>query len=116
MSTHKQFPVLLSVDISETNDTYLIAADVTRFSADSIEVTSWEDSLVVKMTTKHEQGQSYYLGESVPEHYRRVIPLGFDISDKDFYTKYSSGTLKIYVKKPPAKQRTAIESAAGAVA
>ena len=116
MSTHSQFPVLLSVDISETDDTYLIAADVKGFNAESVNVTSWQDSLIVNMTTRHESGQSYYLGELESEQYRRVIPLGFSICDDDFYTNYSSGTISIYVKKPPTRQSTEAVSNTVAVA
>lgn len=110
MSTRKQFPVLLNVDISETTDSYLISADVTGFSAESVNVSAWQDSLVVNMSTGHEPGQSYYLGEVEPEHYRRVIPLGFAIGDDDFYSKYNSVTLDIIVKKPQAVQPTIAES------
>jgi len=100
MSTRHQFPVLLSVDISETENTYLIEADITGFRAENVNVKPWQDSLIIEMHTGQEQTESYYLGEPQPEYYRRVIPLGFRISNKCFETQYIAGNLKIYVRKP----------------
>ncbi|MFK7997710.1 MAG: Hsp20/alpha crystallin family protein [Granulosicoccus sp.] len=116
MSTHKQFPVLLSVDITETNDIYLITADITGFRAENIKVTAWQDSLVINMMTAHEPDQSYYLGELAPEHYRRVIPLGFEIHDEDFNTHYTAGVLKIYIRKPRTPRHAIEKSSDRAVA
>ncbi len=99
MSTNSQFPVLLSVTISESDSAYEIHADITGFHADDVTVTAWEDSLIIEMQSKHEENQSYYLGEFEPESYRRVIPLGFQLCQDRIESRYNNGTLTINVAK-----------------
>jgi len=105
--------VLLSVDIAETESTFLIDADITGFRADSVNVTPWQDSLIIEMETGHDPGQSYYLGELESEYYRRVIPLGFGISEASIDTRYDcdNGNLKVWVKKPIVKNRKTTKTA-----
>jgi len=105
MSTHKQIPVILNVDITETIDTFLIEADISEFRAESINVSSSQDSIVIEIETRQEPTESYYLGELDSEYYRRVVPLGFAVSHEDFRTQYSTGTLSIHVDKPRTKKR-----------
>lgn len=111
MFIQNQFPVLLSVDISETDNTYLIQADITGYRSENVKVTSSQDSLILEMATQQEPGQSFYCGELEPEYYRRIFPLGFHISNDDIDTKYSSGTLNIYVNKTANRKRAAKDSA-----
>lgn len=110
MFTQKQFPVLFNIEISETRKTYLIKADIRGFHAETVEVTPAKDTLIVKMETRHEPGQSYYLGQLEPEYYQRVIPLGFNISDEQFYTKHNSGILSIHINKPTTAKSLASDS------
>ncbi|MFK7857640.1 MAG: Hsp20/alpha crystallin family protein [Granulosicoccus sp.] len=113
MSTHNQFPELLNVDITETDLNYLIKANIAGFHAESVNVTTWQHSLVIEMQTMPELGQSFYLGELGHDHYRRVIPLGFNINNYDFHTKYSPDTLEVHVRKPATKQRVAFADTEG---
>ncbi|MFK8081201.1 MAG: Hsp20/alpha crystallin family protein [Granulosicoccus sp.] len=116
MSTRNQFPVLINVDITETIDSYLIEADIAGFRAENVKVSSWQDTLVIEMQTTQESSQSYYLGELESECYRRVIPLGFNIKDNNIHTKYSTGTLSIFVDKPDMKKNPRARSKPSAFA
>ena len=102
MSTKSQFPVLLGVQIKESENTCEISADIRGFYANDVNVTAWQDSLIIEMTTQHEPSQSYYLGELEPESYRRVIPLGFAVDSKSLMTHYNNGALEILVHKSVA--------------
>ncbi|MFK7892076.1 MAG: Hsp20 family protein [Granulosicoccus sp.] len=99
MSTDAKFPVLLNVNISETDNHCDIKADITGFHARNVNVTPWEDSLVVEMQGDDVPGQSYYLGEVEPECFRRIIPLGFQVNDGKVITHYQDGKLNINVAK-----------------
>ena len=107
MSTQSQFPVLLNVDIVENESAYSIEANITRFQAQNVRVSSWEDSLIIEMQTCYESNQtSFYMGELELETYRRVIPLGFDLSGIDIHTAYRDNKLTIGVSKPTRSKTT----------
>lgn len=100
MNTKKRFPVLLNVDISQTENSVEIEADITGFKTQNINVSTWQNSLVIEMTREHERGDSYYMGELEPESYRRVVPLDFPVDAGTFQTQYSLGAMRIVVAKP----------------
>ena len=50
MNTKKRFPVLLNVDISQTENSVEIEADITGFKTQNINVSTWQNSLVIEMT------------------------------------------------------------------
>lgn len=113
MSTKSQFPVLLGVEITEGENACEICADITGFHADNVSVTALENTLIIEMTSRHEPGQSYYLGELEAEGYRRVIPLGFEVEDQSIMTHFNNGKLDILVhKQAHANASAAVSSAA----
>lgn len=100
MSTSKRFPVLLHVDISETENSIKIDIDITGFKTQNVSVSTWQDSLLVEMKREHQFGDSYYMGELEPETFRRVVPLGFPVSAENYQMQFSLGRLNINVAKP----------------
>lgn len=99
MSIKSQFPVLLSVSISESDSAYQIHADVKEFNAENVTVSTWEDTLVIEMQASHAKNQSYYLGEPEYTNYRRLIPLGFPLCQDRIDSQFNKGTLTINVTK-----------------
>ena len=114
MSTQKQFPVLLGVNVVENDDDYKLKIDISSFQASSVDVSSQEDTLIVEMVTRGEPGQSYYLGEMESETYRRVIPMGFSIDANKIQTHNRHGILEINVCKPVGKHTSRQQSAPAA--
>ena len=102
MSIKRQFPVLLSVDISESDTAIDIQTDISGFRAENVSIMTWQDSLIIEMQSACESGQSYYLGELEPEFFRRVIPLGFALQERDVTTRFLNSELQIRVSKPQA--------------
>lgn len=99
MSTNPEFPVLLNVTLNETADHCDVIADIGRFRANSVNVSAWQDSLIVEMQIDDESEYSYYLGEAEPKVARRIIPLGFQIDKSQLLTHYKGGKLMVYVAK-----------------
>ncbi len=99
MSKNNQFPVLLNVKLNDSENHCHVKADITGFRASSVRVTPWDDSLIIEMRTEHEPDQSYYLGEVEPSSFRRVLPLGFPVDEKDIMTHYQYGKLDISIAK-----------------
>ena len=99
MSTNPDFPVLLNVTLNESEEHCDVTADIRGFRANCVNVSAWQDSLVVEMHTPDESGHSYYLGESDPKVIRRIIPLGFRVDASQLLTHFKDGRLKVYVAK-----------------
>jgi len=99
MSLIPEFPVLLNVTLTENEDHCDLVADIRRFRARSVNVSVWQDSLVVEMQVDNDSVGSYYLGESDPKLVRRLIPLNFQVDPNQVLTHFKSGVLKVYVSK-----------------
>ena len=106
MSTQKQFPVLLGVNVVENDSDYRLKIDISRFQASRVDVSTWEDSLIIEMVSEGEPNQSYYLGEMETETYRRVIPMAFPIDGSKVETHNCHGILEINVCKPENARAT----------
>lgn len=100
MTSSEPIPVLSNLVVSETSDYFNIKMEVGSFNTENVNITPWGDSLIIELHAEHEQGQSYYLGELEPEYFKRVIPLGINVSDNDLQSSIDLNQLIINVKKP----------------
>ena len=99
MSLIPEFPVLLNVNLIETEDHCDVVAEIKRFRARSVNVSAWQDTLVVEMQVDNDSEGSYYLGEADPKLVRRLIPLNFQVDPSQVLTHFKGGVLKVYVAK-----------------
>lgn len=106
MSKTNQFPVLLSVDMSETDSSYLVVADISHFHASDVSIDVWQDSLVVEMKTTARPGEYECQDVKTPELFRRVIPLGINIARKQLTSEVHDGTLAIRINKTSIAERS----------
>ncbi len=98
-------PSFPAVDMSETDDAVEITAEVPGVSADEIDASIVEDSLLLRGghdEKREEEGKDWHMVERRSGRFRRVIPLGFKPDKDGFSAKLSDGILRISVAKPKA--------------
>jgi HSP20 family molecular chaperone IbpA len=112
MKNTAQYQHLVGVAINESAQACNISADITGYYANDVSVTADDDALIVEMISKHQPGQSYYLGELETERHVRTIPLGFQADGNSVMTHFNDGKLEILVHKTGASQSELTATAA----
>lgn len=112
MNKPAQYQHLVGVAINESAQACNISADITGYHANDVSVTADDDALIVEMISKHQPGQSYYLGELEPERQVRKIPLGFQADVNSVMTHFNHGKLEILVHKASTPQSELTATAA----
>lgn len=99
MSTTNLFPVLLSVDISETDSSYLVETDISHFHADDVFVDVWQDSLIIEMKAFQKTNSVAHPEFDNCKRFRRVIPLGITMRREELTSEFNDGNLAIRINK-----------------
>lgn len=103
------------MDISETDDAYLLEVDVPGMEPDNIQITVDDGVLRIRGERKQEKEDSKcHKVERVYGMFERVVSLPPDADEDDVKAKFSNGVLKLTVKKDKkaksAAKTVAVES------
>ena len=91
------------INVSESEDSVHISAELPGVKEDDIDVTVSDDILVIKgvKSEEHEEKkEDYHLVERSHGSYLRSIPLGFDVDGDKVQATISDGVLNITIAKP----------------
>ncbi|MEE9322229.1 MAG: Hsp20/alpha crystallin family protein [Granulosicoccus sp.] len=91
------------IDVSETDKQVEVEVELPGVEAKDVDVTVVDQVLTIegiKSTESEEEVKNYHLVERSQGHFRRVIPLGFDVDSDQVVANYQNGVLTITVKKP----------------
>jgi HSP20 family protein len=90
------------VEVKETNQGYLVSAELPGMSGDDISVTLKDNCLVIegeKENSYKDQKTGYYRSEFSYGSFYRTIPLQADVDDKNIMANYKNGILSIELIK-----------------
>ena len=96
-------------DIIETDDAYLIDAELPGFNKDEIQVSI--DGNMIMVRAEHEEkkeekeGIKYIRNERTSQMYQRSYVIGQEIKKEDVKCKYENGLLKIEIKKEAEEEK-----------
>ena len=91
------------IDVSESQGTIEISAELPGLAEDDVEVTVVDQSLVIKgekSEEREEKDKDYHLVECSRGSYLRSVPLGFDVEDGEVNASIKDGVLRVVVNKP----------------
>lgn len=111
MSRSSPIPDLLTIEFTENKSSYQIAVDVAGFNPENAHVSVAGRALIVELVSKHDPGDSYYLGELESECYRRIIPIGYEVNADKLVQQYENGVLQISVPKPASSTQSGSQKA-----
>ena len=103
--------VFPAIDVTETDDTVEISAEVPGVKKEDLEASIADGVLTLKgeKSSDHEEKkESYHLIERSYGSFRRQIPLGFSPEEGAVDAKFSDGVLKLSIKKP-ASAKTGVQ-------
>lgn len=92
-----------AIDVSETEDTIEVTAEVPGVTSDDLDVSLNGDVLVIKgekSQERKEDEKNYHLHERSFGSFRRHIPLGFTPDDDAVNGDFADGVLKVTITKP----------------
>ena len=102
--TLPEFSKLLPrMNVAETDNQYEIEVELPGVKQDDVNVTVQNQTLTIeghKKQESKEEKKDYRIVERSEGSFKRVIPLGFDLEDKDVDAKFKDGVLTIAVTKP----------------
>ena len=90
------------VDVSETNDSVHVTAELPGMKEDDVEVTLAHGNLVIqgeKRAENEEKQESYHRIERSYGAFHRSIPLPADVDDQKVDASFQNGVLKIVLPK-----------------
>lgn len=99
-----------AIDVSETEDSYEIMAEVPGVSKDDLDITINGDVITLKgekATDREEKDKNYHMVERSYGHFQRSIPLGFTPEDDAVKAVFESGVLKLSIQKPASAKAAA---------
>ena len=91
-----------SFDISETDDNFIVTAELPGMDAKDVQVTLTNGILTVKGERKHEKEekeQNYHLKEMRVGSFSRSIRLPGDVKTEEVNATYKNGVLKLTLPK-----------------
>jgi HSP20 family protein len=101
--------ILPAIDLYETNDSYVVEAELPGLKQNEIDVNIEEDSLVIKGEKKREKElkeDNYHRAERFYGKFERRIALPSNIDKDKVKASYKDGILKISIpKKEEAKPK-----------
>jgi len=108
----------LALDVSETEDEFLVKASVPGMNPDDLEISFSGRTLTIKGETKSEEekeGQRYHLRERRYGSFARSITLPAPINADSIEARYDAGVLTLHLPKTEEvkPKRIAIQAASG---
>ncbi len=94
-----------SIDLAETNDEFVVRAEIPGMEPDDLEVTVAGGQLVLageKRDVSEATGHDFYHTESRFGRFRRAIPLSQAVDPDQVEADYTNGVLTVRLKKVPA--------------
>lgn len=91
-----------AIDVSETEDTYEIVAEVPGVSEEDLDITITGDVVTLKgekINDREEKETNYHMVERSYGHFQRSIPLGFTPDDDAVKAVFESGVLRLSIRK-----------------
>ena len=101
-----------SFDVSETDDNFMVTAELPGMDAKDVHVTLTNGILTVKGERKHEKEEkekNYYLKEMRVGSFSRSIRLPGDVKTEDVNATYKNGVLKLTLPKAETEKVKKIE-------
>lgn len=110
-----------AVDVCESDDTYVVKAEVPGCKADDIDISVQGNVLIISGEKKEEQtkeGKGYYHSERAFGSFRRELNLACDVKADKIEASYGSGVLTMTIPKSekakPVKIKVKEHAARGA--
>ena len=100
------------VDVEDTDDAFLVRAEVPGLDKDDIHVDLNQDRLIIKGEKKHEsknKGKNYYRVECSYGSFSRTIPLPSEVEEEKVNAEYKNGVLNICLPKRESAKKKSIE-------
>lgn len=101
-----------SIDVSETDDTITVKAEIPGMKKEDIDITVSEGLLTLsgeKKADHEEKGESYHVRESRYGAFRRSIRLPAEVESDQIDAGYQDGVLTVTVPKGEGAKRKKIE-------
>lgn len=92
------------LDVSETDETVEITAELPGVGEDDVDISVSSNVLTLKgekSAQKEEKEKDFHVVERSYGKFARTIPLSFDINPDDVDAKFTDGVLAITITKPP---------------
>lgn len=100
------------VDLSETENEFIVRAEVPGMEEKDIEVSVHGDALTLKgerSQATEQQGERFYRSERSYGKFLRTIPLPDAVDSENVTASYSKGVLEVRLPKPEAKKARQIK-------
>lgn len=91
------------INVAETENQYEVEVELPGVKQEDVNVTVQNQAITIEGHKKQESKQEkkdYRIVERSEGSFKRVIPMGFDIEDKNVDAKFKDGVLVIAVTKP----------------
>jgi len=91
------------INVAETEKQYEVEVELPGVDQENVDVTVLNQSLIIegkKKTESSKEEKNYRVVERSRGSFKRVLPLGFDVEDKDVDAKFKDGVLTVAVTKP----------------
>lgn len=98
-----------SFDIAETDDNFIVTAELPGMDAKDVHVTLTHGILTVKGERKHEKEENYHLKEMRVGSFSRSIRLPSDVKTEEVNVTYKNGLLKLTLPKAETEKVKKIE-------
>jgi HSP20 family protein len=107
----KKDNLMPAVDIDETDDSYVLMAEIPGFTKEEINVSLNEGQLIIKAEHKEESEKKQQGGSVLKERrygsFYRSFNFGKSLKEEDITAKYENGVLEMEIPKmAQAKQET----------
>ena len=92
------------IDVSETNGTVEVTAELPGVAEEDVDVTLTDDLLTIKGEKKSETEdtqKNYHVVERSYGAFQRSIRLPFEVDPKQVDARFEKGVLKVVLPKPP---------------
>ena len=92
------------IDVSETNGTVEVTAELPGVAEEDVDVTLTDDLLTIKGEKKSETEdtqKNYHVVERSYGAFQRSIRLPFEVDPKQVEARFEKGVLKVVLPKPP---------------
>jgi HSP20 family protein len=99
----------LAVDVSETDKTYNISAEMPGVKDSDVEISVSGDTLLIKgkkEQSREEKDKSHYLSERSYGAFQRMFSLPRDTDSSKIEARFQNGVLTVSIPKTASKQET----------
>ena len=105
-----------AVDLAETNDEYMLKAELPGVSKENLNVEVMPDMISIKaeISEERETGKgSFHRRERVYNSFRRVIPLPTEVKAEEAKANFKDGLLEIHLPKAQPSQAKPVKVEVG---